>query len=652
MAEKNVKFYKTKDGTVVYCKDEVARQQIEQLQGIWEAIEELPDGQAVSAQVAIHTIEIAALQNGKANINGSYEGMTVGMAKNIEAREIVSGIFTHRPTAGNAECATGAAKVRSIKGNSVAWEQILPDPTEKMVSSYFGSIHNGTFNCDVSHKYYIIIYAKTSDAEYPQARVLIGTPQSFNSPTFVMEGISATYQRFTKILAPYNTANGCQLKLTSAYGANLYCKDCQVIDLTTLRIDNLTTTDEVEAWLQANVGLQPYYAYNAGELLSAKMLGMKTVGFDQWDGALESGYWDTEDGSAVANPNWKRSSNPIKVLPDTNYFAYSPSFVGFGYLLFYDGQMNYLGYLTTGLSSQPTFKTPVNCCFVHFYANPSLFAIDTFCINISDASKNGTYEPYDEHTYDFDTSKVYGKLGGYGELVQIFTDGMKSAGSVRDELIINSGSAKAIKRVGSVDMGDLSWSAASYGLLTWHLKQLYGSKDGGGIITDKVAAGNISAPAENTIVIRNDGALVYTKQGAGIHDLDDANAFYELKDSVEYTDLVYRDNGVDVPLLDYFSGVILVDNYGTEEQLLEPPTDNNPNSCAAGMDIVYGVNAADFIDSANNGSFISKPSQDALLSTLSAALGGTLSATWNAATGHYDYTFTQNRQSNEEPHDD
>jgi len=236
--------------------------------------------------------------------------------------------------------------------------------------------------------------------------------------------------------------------------------------------------------------------------------------------------------------------------------------------------------------------------------------------------------------------------------VQIFTDGMKSAGSVRDELIINSGSAKAIKRVGSVDMGDLSWSAASYGLLTWHLKQLYGSKDGGGIITDKVAAGNISAPAENTIVIRNDGALVYTKQGAGIHDLDDANAFYELKDSVEYTDLVYRDNGVDVPLLDYFSGVILVDNYGTEEQLLEPPTDNNPNSCAAGMDIVYGVNAADFIDSANNGSFISKPSQDALLSTLSAALGGTLSATWNAATGHYDYTFTQNRQSNEEPHDD
>ena len=50
----------------------------------------------------------------------------------------------------------------------------------------------------------------------------------------------------------------------------------------------------------------------------------------------------------------------------------------------------------------------------------------------------------------------------------------------------------------------------------------------------------------------------------------------------------------------------------------------------------------DLVDAANNGSFISKPSQDALLSTLSAALGGTLSATWNATTGHYDYTFTPN----------
>ena len=45
----------------------------------------------------------------KANVNGSYERMTVGMSKNIEAPEAVSGIFTLRPTAGGAECASGTA---------------------------------------------------------------------------------------------------------------------------------------------------------------------------------------------------------------------------------------------------------------------------------------------------------------------------------------------------------------------------------------------------------------------------------------------------------------------------------------------------------------------------------------------------------------
>ena len=62
------------------------------------------------------------------------------------------------------------------------------------------------------------------------------------------------------------------------------------------------------------------------------------------------------------------------------------------------------------------------------------------CINISDSSKNGQYEPYTSSTTSLPISTY-------------FPTGMKSAGSVYDEL-----SDKAITRVGSVDLGSLTWS--------------------------------------------------------------------------------------------------------------------------------------------------------------------------------------------------
>lgn len=657
MAEKNVKFYKTKDGTIVVCKDEFARQQIEQLQGIWEAIEELPDGQAVSAQVAIHTTEIAALQSGKANINGSYEGMTVGMSKNIEAREIVSGIFTHRPTAGNAECATGAAKVRSIKGNSVAWGQVYKNvwfPTSiesgityTVVDSYTWNI-SGTATAqntksiyyagsvNIGHKYYISIGQKIEGLRFGNA----ANVSDFGVKSWVFVAVYGNIQ------------------LRHSADAVITNKTIKpiLLDLTAIGIDNLTTAAEVEAWLQANVGLQPYYAYNAGKLLATKLLGLRTVWLNQWDEQWEEG------GLTQDIPlNRIRSKNYIPVIPSSTLYITTNANVAQ-----YNADKELIGYGSNGSSSVPTYQSGefvINSQAKYIKFNTGGTYGNTYnhdiCINLHYTNgRDGQYEPYVEHQYNFDTSKVYGKLNGDGNYVQVFPDGMKSAGSVRDELTIKDGAAKVVKRVGSVDLGTLTWyydstnarfhavvagySATSNNLLCAKYPTTTNSS-----LDKTIIAGLYYGVSE---VIIKDSA--YTDAVTFLSAMNGVMLYYELADAVEYTDLVYRDNGVDVPLLDYFSGVILVDNFGTEEQLLESPTNNNPNSCAAGMDIVYGVNAADFIDAANNGSFISKPSQDALLSTLSAVLGGTLSDTWNETTGHYDYTFTQNRQSNEEPHDD
>ena len=56
-----------------------------------------------------------------------------------------------------------------------------------------------------------------------------------------------------------------------------------------------------------------------------------------------------------------------------------------------------------------------------------------------------------------DVTQLTGKLNGTGNSVTIFPDGLKRVGDVYDEIVVKDGVLKAIKRVGSVDLGTLSW---------------------------------------------------------------------------------------------------------------------------------------------------------------------------------------------------
>ena len=612
MAEKNAKYFKTKDGTIVVCKDEFARQQIEQLQGIWEAIEELPDGQAVSAQVAIHTTEIAALQSGKANINGSYDSMTVGMAKNVEGTSSISGIFIFRPTAGNGEIASGVARVLKIGGNAMAWNQLYDSAVPTAVTN---------------HKY----FCKEYNSGVERNEIVLAA----NLVSWFTDG----------------SANRNVIDLTLMFGAG----------------NEPATPEAFEAWLQANVGLQTYYPYNAGELLSAKLLGLRTVGLNQWDEQWESGNISNNDGSNVTATNRWRSSY-IPVIGGRTYYFACPTNPSKNINLFaYDANKNFIatyhnGWVYGGSNSSSnvtglSIQVPNNCSYlrIKYGSTDEASYQHDICINLHYTNgRDGEYEPYVEHQYNFDTSKVYGKLNGEGELVQIFPDGMKSAGSARDELTIKDGVAKVIKRVGSVDLGDLTWNYYS-GLVVFTAPQIKGDRSlqgicqaytyqAGGHLIDKNFSISSSHYGISTGLVIKDTS--YSDAATFKAAMNGVMLYYELAEPAEYTDLVYRDNGVDTPI----SALnILVSNYGTEEQIVESPTNGEPNSCAATLDILYGVNAADFMDAANNGAFVSKASLDALCNTLGSALGGTLTSTWNSAEGHYDFTFTPATRQIENP---
>lgn len=64
------------------------------------------------------------------------------------------------------------------------------------------------------------------------------------------------------------------------------------------------------------------------------------------------------------------------------------------------------------------------------------------CINISDPSKNGTYEPYWESNLPLNINTLTGKLNGSGDSIVVFPDGMAGMNGVQDTIIGNVATKK------------------------------------------------------------------------------------------------------------------------------------------------------------------------------------------------------------------
>lgn len=141
----------------------------------------------------------------------------------------------------------------------------------------------------------------------------------------------------------------------------------------------------------------PYYAYNSGELKSVSGLtSHKMTGFNQWDEEWESGGLNTTTGANSTNPALIRSKNYIPVIPSTVYYNK-------GYTLAicaYDADKAFIEFI--GNVGVGTFTTPSNCHYIRFYRTATTYNHD-ICINISDPSKNGQYEPYELHSYPLDS---------------------------------------------------------------------------------------------------------------------------------------------------------------------------------------------------------------------------------------------------------
>lgn len=542
----------------------------------------------------------------KADTEGYYKNLHVGVADNLFGEAYTDDVFTLRTTAGNQDIASGDmpygdGKVSKIEGNTVVWNQLMYDEVKEQSATCSGTsqmirttVSGKLYTIIQNHVYYISALFKTlTDSD----RTL------FNGGLAYRLGNLTDYTRVSYL----RTATASEtdddvvvlqsnINNDSSVSGEFGYKNLVMIDLTLLGIDNLTTTDEVEQWLADNVGAKEYYEYNPGELIPVKDYSIKSTGFNLWDEQWEKGYWNVNTGVAVGSEEYMRCKNFIEVFPSIDYclsVQYAEN--GTNAVIFFDEGGNHISYEL--VNKNALFTTPQNCHKIKFYTHLSYGNTyrNDICINLSYRSdRDGEYEEHWEHTMPVDITKLTGRLNGTGEDVVVFPDGLKKAGTVRDEIVRSGDNVKAIKRIGSVALKDLEYtpSGASYEGFTHKLAVLSSMKD-----STPNSKSNFGVTCVGWSMGGNNGIGTFlengvSKIGARINTTElgsqTFNEYFEAHNSVFYYELATPEEYIlddEVLPIQY-----RVDDYGIEEVLLD--NEEEVTSCSPKMTINYGLNAA------------------------------------------------------------
>lgn len=640
-------------GTILTAKPTIkvryAIDAVEQLNTHSDEIEDLYEG-------------LDELDDAKANKVGDYPNMSVGSAETLKGNTISSGEYAFRKTGGS-PVASGLAQIDRVKGNTLVWNQLVQNgdfsdgatgwnasnnavfSVSNGVCTMLATEANGmvrrTINSKSGSKLYITAFVKATTNN----NVFL-TISGLNSVPYTNNG---SWQKLSMIysLTTDSTQFGVRDNRTSDWDDVLFT-NIMAIDLTHMfgAGNEPTTVEKFEALYPLN-----YYAYNAGQLINNCASGIESIGFNQWDEELESGSYNTTTGEKEPYTGIIRSKNASEVLPNTSYNITIPQSSAI-VILYYDSLYNYLGYVQKGNNS--VVETPSNAKYIRFRMS-SQYGVTynhDICINISDASKNGTYEPYEKHTCNLNLTTLTGKLNGEGESVVVFPDGLKSAGTVFDEIKGN----KAIKRVGMVDMGTFAWGILEKnGIKIFNVNTtispvpLYARRAQPNAITSKypVIATNYSSSfniqdkcCSLYYQSDNDTRAIYVKDS----DYSDYNTFktamsgvylyYELAEPLEYT-------------LDEELPVGYLENGGGTEKRLPEDTASVVNA-PLNIDMVYPIDVVKQLQEMPQ-NYLSVASLDALLSTLGTACNGTFSKTWDSTNGKYTFSFTSNVEPEPEP---
>lgn len=595
----------------------------------------ISDIEDINAAIVAINATILSLQNNKADKNGWYNGLVAGAAENLIGQMPASAFFTYRQT-DDGKAGTGAAQIQTIKGRTLKWNQICPIPPVSKSAEIGGIIYvdNRDGSYSVSGTAERQVDLNIWKEAVPSHKYLI-----FGAP-----GFSGTLIRIGTYNGSYlgtETGSGAIVSTTDGLGLDLRVNAGTVIPTSILFEPNcIDLTDyfgagnEPATVAEATALLPKFpYAYNAGTLLPFKGATLKMTGFNQWDEQWEVGNISTTTGEPTPATGVIRAKNYSHCIGGATYNAKLPAGVTGIRLYYYDAAKTYL---SASLYSTGTLQQaiPTNARYFKLIAGVSSYAND-ICFNLSDPTKNGQYEPFQENTLNINVIGKTAKDSNNNPIIP-YPVGMNGVGAYFDKATRDGGNLV----FSGVDMGTLSWSKEAENTFM-------------AILSDNLANNkNFICSAPYTIQnpgyynsayndksiwldARSGNHAIYVKDSA----YSDAASFKSAMNGVELVYLLESPIPFtwDEPLpLNY-----PVNRLGTE--MLEPTgVDENgvPQTAPLTAEIIYPIDAIGTLlglpqDYISQGSDINQ-----LEAMKSAGLITAYTRTFNATTGKYEYTFT------------
>lgn len=235
-------------------------------------------------------------------------------------------------------------------------------------------------------------------------------------------------------------------------GDTLLVENIYVYDLTLMfgEGNEPTTIEEFERRRPRNVTNE----YNEGTEINGD-IEIKTVGLNQWDEEWEAGTINSATGANAASNLSLRSKNFISVIGSGKYkyvAPYSSVITRYAIIFTYDNNKQFIQTLSN-IRNGSIVTMPTDACYCkikhQYYIQDYGTYNNDICLHLAQDGLVSQYKPYTSTTTPLPNVTLIKDADGN----PLFPYGLCSAGSVYDEIT----ETKAIKRVGVVDMGTLSY---------------------------------------------------------------------------------------------------------------------------------------------------------------------------------------------------
>lgn len=576
--------------------------------------------------------------------DGSYEELNAGSADTINGNSPVTLTRVFGETGGEGtEPGSGIAPISKIAGNVFVYNQLYPSP-------YDGTVQQPSvpaIYADASHTTplgYLYLQEKLTSHTFAEGEVPVGSSWydadgfSTNAPT---AGVAFTgWRRETRVThTAYNT--WFTLNSTQRNVINMaLCFGIKGTSQTAYSLEPTAATympDDMLKLFGQQVGVRNCWPYSSGKLLPAVVVGFESSAANlldattgkarlfeySYEGHNNIYHLSVGSGTTIQSISFipDITGEPVEITPDS-----SGNFEIVGQ-----------GVLTVAVSA----GSLANVCVRAQWGDDDN--------EITEAKINRVV---------FDVRKIVAPgQGDGGSDVVVFPDGLRGvsrgASSILD--IIDLENAECDVNIGSKDLGDLSWTKGTSVNPNNNLHAFYATINGRAKINvseypiDKLSsyhfvnntsrgyfsyAAFYSATDIPSIYIFDAGKdSLNAEQFASA--VGGVKLFFPLSTPVHYTDLVYRDNGVDTPL-----SVInqLVSNEGWQLVLLadDDAQTGIPTSSSPSVTQSFSIDVAEWYDSAQHGNLLTPADADnfgtAIAAVISSATGMTVTYDGDAKT--------------------